>query len=69
MTGPLELEHAPDCVGCAHACPWRRRVTVPGQAPRLLALGAPYCGTCDDHSEAVHAGYGDTPCDCGDDHA
>jgi hypothetical protein len=49
--------HDPTCTGCAHDCPWRRH-----------HLGAPYCQTCDDHSEAVCAGYGDVPCDCGNAH-
>lgn len=46
-------EHDPMCTGCAHDCPWRRH-----------HWGAPFCGVCDDHAEAVHAGYGAQPCDC-----
>lgn len=34
--------HDPHCTGCEHDCPWRRN-----------PLGAPYCQTCDDHSEAL----------------
>ncbi len=57
-----ELEgHDPTCTGCEHDCPLR-----PGRG--MYPLGAPYCQTCDDHGEAVHAGYGDAPCDCGDEH-
>ena len=49
--------HNPECVSCVHDCPWNGHT-----------IGAPYCSICDDHSEAVHAGYGDLPCDCGDNH-
>jgi hypothetical protein len=52
--------HDPECTGCDHDCPWRRTNPAP--------LGAPFCSVCDDHAEAVHAGYGDVPCDCGDTH-
>ncbi len=27
-----------------------------------------WCQICDDHCEAIHAGFGDVPCDCGDSH-
>lgn len=27
-----------------------------------------WCQVCDDHAEAVCAGYGDVPCDCGNNH-
>lgn len=50
--------HDGECVGCEHDCPWLRTRPAP--------LGAPFCSTCDDHGEAVHAGYGEKPCDCGD---
>ena len=40
--------HTPECTRCEHDCPWRRHT-----------IGAPYCSTCDDHAEAIHAGYGD----------
>lgn len=49
--------HDPTCTKCEHACAWRG-----------LVIGAPFCSVCDDHGEAVHAGYGDVPCDCGDAH-
>lgn len=49
--------HDPECTGCEHDCPWRRH-----------HFGSPFCSVCDDHAEAVHAGYGDVPCDCGDQH-
>lgn len=49
--------HDPDCTECEHDCPWRGH-----------NFGAPFCAVCDDHGEAVHAGYGDEPCDCGDEH-
>lgn len=45
------------CTGCEHDCPWRRH-----------HFGGPFCGVCDDHAEAVHAGLGPQPCDCGDTH-
>lgn len=51
--------HSPECTSCEHDCPWRR-------TPQ--PIGAPWCSVCDDHGEAVHAGYGDRPCDCGDSH-
>lgn len=47
--------HDPECVWCEHDCPWNRHI-----------WGAVYCSVCDDHGEAVHAGFGDVPCDCGD---
>lgn len=53
----IAIEHRPECVSCQHKCPWRTTL-----------WGAPFCGVCDDHGEAQHAGYGPTPCDCGDDH-
>lgn len=59
---PDEEMHDPECTGCEHDCPWRRSYRRGG------TLGAPFCGVCDDHGEAVHAGYGDVPCDCGDEH-
>lgn len=58
--------HDPECISCVHDCPWHaiRYGTVP------QPLGAPFCGVCDDHGEAVHVGCGlpETPCDCGDKH-
>jgi hypothetical protein len=49
--------HNPECISCVHDCPWKGR-----------PIGAPYCQICDDHAEAVCAGYGDVPCDCGNNH-
>lgn len=36
--------HGPECVACDHDCPWQRH-----------HIGAPFCQTCDDHSEAADA--------------
>ena len=54
------MAHDAECTGCKHECPWRRG--------KGFSWGISWCQTCDDHAEAVHAGYGDTPCDCGDKH-
>lgn len=40
------VDHPGDCTGCAHPCPWQGH-----------HWGAPYCGTCADHADAVDAGY------------
>lgn len=58
--GEYEISHGPACVSCRHECPRQRTRPEP--------LGSPFCPTCDDHAEAVHAGYGPTACECGDNH-
>lgn len=35
------MPHDPACMGCEHDCPWKNN-----------PMGAPFCGICDDHSEA-----------------
>lgn len=56
-------EHDPMCTECDHVCVRARRGPNP---TRLIALGAEMCRFCDDHDEAIHEGYGDTPCTCPD---